>query len=221
MSRKKSGLIILLLFTIAIGMMYMAAPILAQPGSATDPLVTQRYVDERIATLSAEIALLRTQIIGTPPSTHQPPAGTGGLTQAQRDALFADVMLYFEVMYGDVLNQVLEFFAGMPPAQGQTPVPTPTPPPATSPATPFEALYVQAGRTLIAEAGTEFILRSGQATVIAGPNGIVDITGGQDVPNGEQLSQNHLMHVPQTDGRGLVFNTNAWIMIRGRYTIVN
>ena len=153
----------------------------AQPGTANDPLVTQRYVDDRIAELQAQITALQSQQGGTTIP------GTATLSQAERDALIA------EITQAVTAGQVV----------------------------PFTPLFVPRGSTLIADAGVEFILRSGTATVIAGPNGLVDVTGGRDIGNGQPVSRNHLMLVPATDGRGLQFATDAWLMIKGGFVIAN
>ena len=147
---------VLLLFS------HFNVPAYAQPGTASDPLVTQRYVDERIAQLQAQITALQNQL------------GSGG---------------------------------GQPGTPGQV--------------VPFTPLFVPRGSTLIAEAGVEFILRSGTAHVIAGPNGLVDVTAGRDIANGQSVNRNHLMLVPATDGRGLHFATDSWLMIKGGFVIAN
>jgi len=154
----------------------------AQPGTANDPLVTQRYVNERIAELQAQITALQNQQGG---GTNIP--GTATLSQAERDALIS------EITQAVTAGQVV----------------------------PFTPLFVPRGSTLIADAGAEFILRSGTATVIAGPNGLVDVTAGRDIGNGLPISRNHLILVPATDGRGLLFATDAWLMIKGGYVIAN
>ena len=157
----------------------------AQPGTATDPLVTQRYVNERIAALQAQITALQNQQGGTTLP------GTGVISQAELDALVAEIT---QAVKADIeAGQVV----------------------------PFTPLFVPQGSTLIAEAGMEFILRSGTANVIAGPNGLVDVTAGIDVANGQPVSRNHLMLVPATDGRGLHFVTDAWLMIKGGHIIAN
>ena len=170
--RQKKNIIYTATIAILAGLLllsYFYIPAVAQPGTANDPLVTQRYVDERIGELQAQIALMQAQITAL-----QQGQGTPGG------------------------NQV---------AGGQV--------------VPFTPLFVPRGSTLIAEAGVEFILRSGSANVIAGPNGLVDVTAGRDIGNGQAVSRNHLMLVPATDGRGLSFVTDAWLMIKGGFTIVN
>ncbi|MCL2217637.1 MAG: hypothetical protein FWB91_11550 [Defluviitaleaceae bacterium] len=199
MNKKMLGIITVVAVLLVSAAAYLYMPIMAQPGDANDPLVTRRYVDDRISQLEDEIAVLRHLLTGIPPGGTLP--GTGGATPgaglgaADMDALFAEVMLYFELMYGEMLRAA----AGV---------------------TPFDALHVPAGTTMVFERGAEFILRTGQGRVVAGPNGIVDATAGRDVGNGEELSRNHLMMVPATDGRGVTFTTDVWIMIRGGYQIV-
>jgi len=205
---KSKTLALVLLTVMVVSLTYMVIPIFAQPGDANDPLVTRRYVDERFAALSSEIATLRAIVSGLAPGSVNIPSG--GITTAERDQLFAEIMLYFETVYGEMLRQAAAG-AAIPPQTGAQ----------TAEVVPFTPLFIPAGRILVAEAGVEIILRSGQATVIAGPNGLVDITAGLDIANGEQVSQNHLLLVPASDGRGMLFNTDAWIMIKGGYTIVN
>jgi hypothetical protein len=72
---------------------------------------------------------------------------------------------------------------------------------------------------MILENGTEAVLRSGTATVIAGPNGLLDMTAGRDIANGESVNRNHLLIAPRSDGRGMRFTSSAWVMVRGGFSI--
>jgi len=202
--KKKSGVFMVFAVILA-ALAYMYVPTLAQPGDSTDPLVTRRYVDERIAGLTAEVSRLRSEIALGGGTTNQI------ITNTDRDQLFADVMLYFETVYGEMLRAAA--ITG-----GFETDPNPV---AAHGVIPFEPLFVPAGHNLIAEAGVEFILRSGLATAISGPDGMVNVTVGRDVTNGEQLPHNNLMLVPRSDGRGLHFLTDSWLMIKGRYEIVS
>jgi len=86
--------------------------------------------------------------------------------------------------------------------------------------TTFATLQLTAGQRLIGGEGAEIILRSGEATAIDnGANGVSDITLGTDLMTGNQVGLNHLLLVPRSDGRGIVAQTDVWIMIRGAYTI--
>ena len=86
--------------------------------------------------------------------------------------------------------------------------------------TTYKAVKMEPGQKLIGDAGTEVILRSGEATAIDnGANGISDITGGRDLMTGDKVQLNHLILIPRNDGRGFMVSTEAWIMIRGNYTL--
>ncbi|MCL2576831.1 MAG: hypothetical protein FWE27_02110 [Defluviitaleaceae bacterium] len=192
----------------------------AQPGVDTDPVVTRSFVETRIAQLSAEIELLRGIIANispgslpnvTPAPTQTPSPSpvapsTANLSQDEEDELFALVMYYFETVYGERLDAALRNIPG----------------PAGEPhSSVFTVLNPQAGQTITFNAGTEFILRSGRAVALTGPNnGIPNVTAGADIMNGQNIEHNHLMIIPVTDGRGIVFQTEAWLMVRGGYTIV-
>lgn len=84
----------------------------------------------------------------------------------------------------------------------------------------FEVVRVESGGMLLGGASTEIILRAGEATIIAGENGLVNVTSGQDIANGQIVPLNNLLIVPVGDGRGLRFNTAAYIMVKGDFTIV-
>jgi len=161
----------ILVTTIAI---FYLVPAIAQPGDASDPLVTRNFVESRIAQVMDEINNLRTVINNISPGAVYTPAGTG-----------------------DPVSH--------PGADNVS----------------FRIERISVGYSLIAHEGAEFILRSGMATAITGANGMVDITAGRDVMNGEQISHNHLLLVPRTDGRGFLANTDVYVMIKGGFDIVS
>jgi len=149
--------------------------------------------------------LLRAQI-GTGITPHVPitPSVPGipgdPITQTERDAIFADIMIYFETVYGEMLRA----------AQGMG---------VAGAVVPFEAVFVPAGHILIAEAGAEIIVRSGNAVAVSGPDGMVNITSGVDITNGTVIPHNNLLLVPRSDGRGMSFTSDSWLMIKGGYEI--
>ena len=85
----------------------------------------------------------------------------------------------------------------------------------------FTVVRAEPGMVLIGGASTEIILRAGEATVIAGPNGLANVTSGVDVMNGQAVQLNHLLIVPQADGRGMRFHTTAYLMIKGDYHFID
>lgn len=79
------------------------------------------------------------------------------------------------------------------------------------------------GKILIADAGTEFIVRSGNAVIYTEvASGVADLTDGTDLLNGETAPKNHLLSFPR-EGRGIQVKegqtSNLIVMVRGGYTI--
>jgi hypothetical protein len=166
---------------------------IANPGDVNDPLVTKKYVDEQINLLKVLIS----QSGGVNISPGEPAA------PMDRDALWADLMIYIEAVYGEALRNAVN---------AQT---------AGNPQAPYEAVFVQAGQAVIGFSGTEMILRGGEATAVSGINGIVDVTVGEDVVNGEMIYLNHLHIIPGGDGRGMRAKVDSYLMIKGEYYIVD
>lgn len=84
----------------------------------------------------------------------------------------------------------------------------------------LRVVQVAAGGRLIAYEGTEFILRSGNATAIgSAAGGIPDLTAGKDLANNVAVPANHLLLFPRSDQRGIKANTSIIVMVRGEYSI--
>lgn len=84
----------------------------------------------------------------------------------------------------------------------------------------YKAVQLTAGQKLIGNEGTEVILRSGEASAIDnGANGVSDVTGALDLMTGQSVTQNHLLLIPRSDGRGVLAITEVWVMVRGGYSI--
>jgi hypothetical protein len=167
----------------------------ATPGDASDPLVTKRYVDDQITALRG--------MLGQPAAQ--------GMASTDRDELFTEIMVYFESVYGNLLREV----AASGTASG------PAPAVAAQAQVPYEAVFVEAGRMIIGLSGTEMILRGGSAVAVSGVNGLCNVTIGSDVVNGMEIQMNHLHIVPGSDGRGMRFLTDSYLMIKGAYYFVN
>ena len=194
MNKKSVFVLCLSVFAIA-ALIFSGAPRLvgAQPGDATDPLVTRRYVDNRINELNAQIARLEAIIAGgqVAPQAPQPPAG--------HDA---------PPLGGQGTPPLVTAPAGQVDRSAATVVP-------------FRVYYASQGQRIFFDAGAEFVLRSGEATAVTGQHGFVDVTAGRDVLNGDPVYINHLLLVPAADGRGLHFHVGGWIMIRGNYQVAD
>lgn len=90
----------------------------------------------------------------------------------------------------------------------------------TTPDIGFEVVDVPSGHFLIANAGTEIILRAGTATaVVSDLGGLTNVTAGVDIGKDQAIPKNHLLIIPRNDGRGAYCKTDAIFMIRGNYEI--
>lgn len=84
----------------------------------------------------------------------------------------------------------------------------------------FEILNVHEGDVITLGASSEIILRAGIAKAfVSEKGGLADITVGKDIGMNENIPKNHLLICPLGDGRGLVFQSEAWIMVKGSYTL--
>lgn len=84
----------------------------------------------------------------------------------------------------------------------------------------FQVVSVSQGQTIIGGAGSEMILRMGQARVVAtNMGGLADVTYGTDLADGSNMPSNHQLIVPKDDGRGAQALTDCLIMVKGDYTI--
>ncbi|HKM39050.1 MAG TPA: hypothetical protein VJ036_02150, partial [bacterium] len=73
----------------------------------------------------------------------------------------------------------------------------------------LQVLELDQGAVVRGEAGTEMVLRGGQAVAVTTPQGgLADLTGGRDIQNGETVPANHLLLIPRSDGRGLLALTD-------------
>jgi len=180
--------VLLALLVGAVAFPYFRTHVAAQPGDANDPLVTRRYVDEQIAVLTTEMAILRAMVEASAPA--------GGVMdlQAIANAVFPEVMIAFEIMYGEMLRNAGHEFVSINP---------------------------QSGQRVLLENGAEIILRTGSATAIDNGlgNGLVNMTAGRDMLANEEVALNHLLIAPRTDGRGILLTSNAWVMVRGGFTV--
>lgn len=84
----------------------------------------------------------------------------------------------------------------------------------------MEIVELKKGQFLIANAGTEIILRGGKGTAIVSQlGGLQDITEGVDLGEGANIPLYHLLLVPRDDGRGVYCTTDAIFMVRGSYKV--
>lgn len=87
----------------------------------------------------------------------------------------------------------------------------------------LEVVEVPVGKTLMASAGAEVVVRVGKAVAYSSDtNGISDLTGGVDIKSGKDVPTNHLIWFPR-DGRGIKGHPDEknalTVLVKGNYTI--
>ena len=84
----------------------------------------------------------------------------------------------------------------------------------------FKVVSLNKGERLMCSAGTELVLRAGEASVIAtAKGGLADVTDGVDLSDGSSVPMNHQLIVPLADGRGIKAKNSVLVMVKGQYTI--
>lgn len=89
----------------------------------------------------------------------------------------------------------------------------------------FQIVTVANKQRLIANAGAEVIVRTGQAVAyVTDDTGLSDVTDGKNISNGQVVSKDHLILFPRA-GRGIMPNPNQKngliVMVRGGYQLQN
>lgn len=93
----------------------------------------------------------------------------------------------------------------------------------SSAATKIQIVELPVGKTLMADAGTEAVVRVGDAIAFSSDtNGLSDLTGGIDIKKGQSVPKNHLIWFPR-EGRGIqgaeAEKKPLTIMVKGGYSI--
>ncbi len=80
----------------------------------------------------------------------------------------------------------------------------------------WQVTSLQEGQTLSLDMGVTFVLRTGKAAVVGvGSEGLVDLTAGNELKDGERILPHHLILSPASDRRGLRALTAVVLLTRG------
>lgn len=86
----------------------------------------------------------------------------------------------------------------------------------------FTLLELTPGQVLLMGAGTEAVVRTGNALAVVAPaGGLSDLTAGANLGAAAKVPANHLILVPRADGRGISAQTTVLVLVKGTYTIEN
>lgn len=84
----------------------------------------------------------------------------------------------------------------------------------------FNVEEISKGSKLIGKEGCEVILRGGKARVItSGADGLVNATDGSEIKDGDEIKHNNVIIFPRDDGRGIIAETDIYILIKGEYSL--
>jgi len=98
--------------------------------------------------------------------------------------------------------------------------PAPGQPDIISPAPTFQVVVVAPNKKVLTGTGTEIILRSGRAKAVEGAGGgLSNLTLGRNLSSGNLIEKDHLILSPRDDGRGIVTESEAILLVRGGYKI--
>lgn len=91
----------------------------------------------------------------------------------------------------------------------------------TSTGTSIDIVFLKTGESLIADEGTEIILRGGTAVAIDSPSGgLANVTAGRDIQKNQTILPNNLHIVPKSDSRGVrALDNHVILMVRGSYRV--
>lgn len=161
-----------------------------QPGSDADPLVTKSYVDQKIAQVSAQLG-------GSGSTGSGSTVDSGTIANLQTDV-------------GDLTKFIIDALTEIETLKNKV----------TALENGYTVVEAKAGQKVLLSSGSEALLRSGKAVAVKGINGVVvDASAGVDLNDGTNIPLQHLLISSRTDGRGLLIKSNAFLLIRGAYTI--
>ena len=175
-------------------------------GTATDPLVTKGYLEK---VFTPQVEELVDEAVAKAAKTES--AKLDALLEDYK-ARISELVEDFNANTGSELENeayvaLLEKAVNERLAQVEVSVP--------SEADVFRTVRISAGQTLFCNEGSEFFLREGSGTSVAG---LLDVPAGKIKANGEALSSNTLYIAPSA-GSGIKASSSATIFIRGGYTV--
>jgi len=181
----------------------------AQPGSEFDPLVTKSYVDEQIQKLA--------EIIGSGKST----GGTSPKNSSIDDQVVSSLKNDVDKVRSDVrdlTNLIIDAYTKIQSLEKQN---LELIQKIQELEKGFAVVEATKGQIVVLGAGSEIIVRSGEATALSGMyGGLADVSGAKDLNTGDKIPNQHLLIAARDDGRGIKVESDiAYMLIRGSYSI--
>ncbi|NDD29538.1 MAG: hypothetical protein EB084_14855 [Proteobacteria bacterium] len=80
----------------------------------------------------------------------------------------------------------------------------------------WQVTSLQEGQTVSLDLGVQFVVRSGSAVVVGvGAEGLLDLTAGKELRDGERIPPCHLVLSPASDHRGVRAMSQVVLLTRG------
>ena len=154
---------------------------------------------------------------GSAPGSAEDPVVTRSYVDAQVSGL-EDAVDELNDAIAELEEKIAEL-SSQPSGSHYEPSEPPETPESSAPAG-FQVYEIPAGSKVLGSEGTQIILRSGTAYAVDnGVDGVSDLTAGADLKGDVQVSKNHLLLVPRTDGRGIRCTTLCYVMISGEFEL--
>lgn len=181
-----------------------------EPGSSSDPVVSKSYVDYQISELKRTINNLNINSntsSGTTNSNSSTVINT--IDEKTKQSIVDEAVVVMQALYGDKLdslsNNNLSNNTSNTDEDSQGA---------------FVPVKLEKGQILIGGEGAEIIFRSGAATAYSeNEMGVIDVSSGTELFNGDKLLPNHLLIIGRNDGRGAKSSSESWFTVKGTYRI--
>ncbi len=197
--KRKTTAALLIIASSLITVHIIQAAFASEPGTDSDPLVTQSYVDQKVGSLSDKNQEFVNKIDELTKTVSELSEKSEEYELQNEEYKLQNEEYKLQIKEMESRLESIEKY-GM-----------------------FVALELTEGQKLMTGASAEIIVRGGNAEAIGGAGGgLSDITSGTgaDVNTGQDVPLNHLLLVSRDDGRGInIVSKKAWVLVKGPYTI--
>ena len=192
------------------GLICVSAVYAADPGSNDDPIALKSYVDSKLSALESKLT-------GAGAGT----TGASGESVAAIETKLAELTKKVEVLSAEneTLKKALQQGGGAAGESGTAGM-AETNGTDGSAYLKFQIFEVKSGERVLMGASTEIVVRTGKAQAIRGEfGGVIDLITGEELGAGAETALNHLLLSARSDGRGLRFTENSFVMIKGDFDL--
>jgi hypothetical protein len=209
-SRRRKLTVLTAVPVVLVIIFYVLSVFASGPGSSEDPVALKSYVDAKIREVEAKIG-------GASNARGTGAAANSGAGSADASLVAKLDELSKKVDSLSAENTELKMRisgANTVGGDGNAPVL------AGSGSERFEVYEIKEGQRVLLGAGAEVIVRTGRVSAIKGEfGGLANLTAGKDCDAGESVAANNLLLSSREDGRGLRFNTDSYVLIKGGFSI--